>query len=105
MDSAGMPENRYRIAAVYQAGQIRKLIANSREPLGPADIAARLSISVNMAFRMCATMEELGDLEQVGGKYRLGMGLALIWARVRAEREEVRQHAADDLNLLNNITA
>lgn len=82
--------NRYRIEAVYQAGQIIKTIANLKEPAGPSDVAKQLGITVNTAYRMCVTLEELGFLTQIGDKYNLGMGLALFWARKKAMLEGER---------------
>lgn len=82
--------NRYRIEAVYLAGQILKTISEIKRPLGSAEVARELGITVNQAFRMCMTLEELGFLKQVGDKYDLGMGLALFWARKKAMLEGER---------------
>jgi DNA-binding IclR family transcriptional regulator len=83
-------KERYRIEAVHQAGKILKAIAESRNPIGPSEVAKELEITVNTAFRMCITLEELGFLKQVGDKYDLGMGLALFWARKKAILEGER---------------
>jgi DNA-binding IclR family transcriptional regulator len=83
-------KERYRIEAVHQAGKILKAIAESRNPIGPSAVASELGITVNTAFRMCITLEELGFLKQVGDKYDLGMGLALFWARKKAILEGER---------------
>ena len=82
--------NRYRIESVFQAGQILKTIADFKNPVGPSEVATTLGITVNTAYRMCVTLEELGFLKQIGERYDLGMGLALFWARKKAMLEGER---------------
>ncbi|MCX5828732.1 MAG: helix-turn-helix domain-containing protein [Deltaproteobacteria bacterium] len=89
--------NRYRIEAVYQAGQILRAVAESKGAIGSSDIAKSLGITVNTAFRMCVTLEELGFLRQIGDKYELGMGLALFWARKKATLEAEKSGIERDL--------
>lgn len=98
---APAPSNRYRIEAVHEAGLILKLLGNSREPLGSEEIATRLTLTPNKAFRMCATLEELGFLEEAGGKYTIGLGLALIWAKKKAQLETTVKKTTQDLATLN----
>lgn len=93
--------NRYRIETVFQAFQVLKVIADSKEPIGPAEIIKRLDMTMNTAFRMCETLDEVGALRKIGDKYELGMALALFWARVKAKREETERQARNDINLLN----
>ncbi|MDA8155600.1 MAG: helix-turn-helix domain-containing protein [Actinomycetota bacterium] len=82
-----MTDNRYRIDAVYQAGQVLEVVADSREPMGPSEIAAALGIKINAAFRQCVTLDEMGWLKEVNKKYVLGDRLALFWARYKTRRE------------------
>lgn len=93
-------KNRYRIEAVYQAGQVLRTVADHKGLVGASEIAASLGIKVNTAFRMCITLEELGFLKQVGEKYELGMGLALFWARKKATLEGERDGIDRDLTQL-----
>lgn len=90
-------ENRYRVETVYQAGQILKTIADFKRPIGSSEVAKELGITLNTAFRMCLTLEELGFLKQVGEKYDLGMGLALFWARKKSMLEGERTGIEKDL--------
>lgn len=92
--------NRYRIESVYQSGQILRAVAESKGAVGPSDIATNLGITVNTAYRMCVTLEELGFLKQIGDKYELGMGLALFWARKKAALEGERTSIDKDLEAL-----
>ena len=89
--------NRYRIEAVYQAGQVLKTVAESKGAVGPSDIATNLGITVNTAFRMCVTLEGIGFLKQIGDKYELGIGLALFWARKKAMLEGERENVSREL--------
>lgn len=93
-------DNRYRIEAVYQAGQVLRAVAESKGAIGASDIAKNLEITVNTAFRMCVTLEELGFLKQIGERYELGMGLALFWARKKATLEGERNKIESDLKSL-----
>jgi len=92
--------SRYRIETVFQAGQILKAVAQAKELVGPSDIARELDITVNTAFRMCVTLEELGFLQQIGDRYQLGMGLALFWARKKSGLEVERERIESDLKSL-----
>jgi len=92
--------NRYRIEAVYQAGQILKTISEIKRPLGSSEVAKELGITDNTAYRMCVTLEEIGFLKQVGCKYDLGMGLALFWARKKAMLEGERNSIEKQLTEL-----
>lgn len=81
---------RYRIEALFEAGQILKAIAENKNPLGASEVASILGITPNKAYRMCVTLEEMGFLKQVSDKYDLGMALALFWARKKAMLEGER---------------
>lgn len=93
-------DNRYRIESVFQAGQVLRAVAESKGAVGPTEIATSLGITVNTAFRMCATLEELGFLKQVSEKFELGMGLALFWARKKAALESERVTIERDITQL-----
>lgn len=95
-----MKGNRYRIESVFQAGQVLRVVAESKAAVGSTEIAARLGITVNTAFRMCMTLEELGFLKQVSEKFELGMGLALFWARKKATLEGERTAIEQNITLL-----
>jgi DNA-binding IclR family transcriptional regulator len=93
-------KRRYRIEAIAQAGQVLKIIADSKEPLGVADVTRITGIKPNTAFRILVTLEEVGFLKQVGDKYELGMGLALFWARKKSRLLGLREQIDEDLKAL-----
>lgn len=92
--------SRYRIDAVFQAGQVLKVLAMAKEPMGTTYIAKEVGMTVNTAFRMCVTLEELGFIQQIGDRYQLGMGLALFWARKKAGLEAEKARVETDINSL-----
>jgi DNA-binding IclR family transcriptional regulator len=95
-----MEKNRYRIESVYQAGQVLRAVAESKGAVGSTEIAASRGITVNTAYRMCMTLEELGFLKSVNEKFELGMGLALFWARKKATLEGERVAIEKDIEQL-----
>ncbi|MDA8170280.1 MAG: helix-turn-helix domain-containing protein [Nitrospiraceae bacterium] len=92
--------SRYRIDAVYNAGRIIEIISNAREPMGPSELAPKVGVSPNTAFRMCETLDELRILQRVGDKYTLGMALAHCWARYKSRREGERDRIDQELKNL-----
>jgi DNA-binding IclR family transcriptional regulator len=93
-------ENRYRIESVYQAVQVLRAVAETKGAIGSSEIATTLGITSNTAFRMCVTLEETGLLKQIGDKYELGMGNALLWARKKASLEGERDEINKELDQL-----
>ncbi len=92
--------NRYRIEAIAQAGQVLRVIADSKEPMGAQEITRVTGIKPNTAFRILVTLDEVGFLKQIGEKYDLGMGLALFWARKKSRLLGTREQIDGDLNSL-----
>jgi len=86
-----------RIEAVRKAGEILKHLAYVKEPITGADIAKAVDLPVGTVMCHMATLEDLGFVQGVGDKWKLGMGLALIWARVKSSLEADRQRIEDNL--------
>jgi hypothetical protein len=95
-------KDRYFIETVLQAGRVIKTIAESKEPVSAGDIVKAIGLSTNIAFRMCITLESLGWIRQIGDKYELGMGLALLWARKRTQLQEKIKTHTTELDALEN---
>ena len=91
---------RYHIKAVSTAAAVLTAVANSREPMGSKEIAKTINIDPNAAFRQCATLSDLGFLKEEGGKFVLGMGLALFWARKKSHLEGERDKIGAALRTL-----
>ena len=68
------PKADYAIQAVANALRLLQVFRDEDE-IGVAELARRLGLPKNNVFRLLATMEELGFIEQcrVSGRYRLGL--------------------------------
>jgi DNA-binding IclR family transcriptional regulator len=64
-----------------------KYLAEQKEPAPAKLIAQDVNLPVGTVMCHLATLEDLGFTMAVGDRYKLGMGLALFWARVRSELE------------------
>jgi DNA-binding IclR family transcriptional regulator len=76
-----------RIAAVSKAGYILKYLADQKEPCSGADIANAVDLQLGTVMCHLATLEDLGFVQRIGDRVRLGMGIAMIWARVKSNLE------------------
>ncbi|HKA14767.1 MAG TPA: IclR family transcriptional regulator [Myxococcota bacterium] len=86
------PKSDYAIQAVANALRLLQVFREEDE-VGVAELARRLELPKNNVFRLLATMEELGFIEQscASGRYRLGLachslGQAFTRARPLIER-------------------
>jgi DNA-binding IclR family transcriptional regulator len=68
------PKSDYAIQAVTNALRLQ-LVFRDQGEIGVAELARRLGLPKNNVFRLLATMEELGFIEQsrTSGRYRLGI--------------------------------
>lgn len=83
-----MAETSYRrIEAVKLAVNILRHLADQREPVSGKAVA--VAVDAPHATVMChlATLEDEGMVRSVGGHYELGMGMALLWARYKAQAQ------------------
>lgn len=92
-----MAQTYRRIEAVRKAGEILKHMASRKEAVTGPDIAKAVNLPVGTVMCHMATLEELGFVQKVGDGFRLGMGLALIWARVKSGLEGDRARVEREL--------
>jgi len=87
-----MTTERYQIAVVLHALDILDLLAQSREPLGAAEVASRLNMPRNAAFRLLVTLGARGYVHQdeETRKYRLGFQLLRLGNAVQESRDIAR---------------
>ncbi|MDA8082316.1 MAG: helix-turn-helix domain-containing protein [Nitrospiraceae bacterium] len=90
-----------RIKAVSTAGAILKLLAQQKEPVSAGTIGEALKIPTPTVMCHLVTLEELGFVQGINDHWRLGLGLALIYARVKANVEAEQIKAVETLNQLN----
>jgi DNA-binding IclR family transcriptional regulator len=96
----GMSKTYRRIEAVRKAGEILKYLAHQKEPVNGPEIAKALDMAEGTVMCHMATLEDLGFVQGVGDRFKLGMGLALIWARVKSSLEADRQRIDNNLKEL-----
>lgn len=86
-----------RIAAVTKAGEILKYLANQKEPVAGAEVAKAVELQAGTVMCHLATLEDLGFVERIGDRVRLGMGVAMLWARVKSNKETDQAKINGDL--------
>jgi len=91
-----------RIEAVTRTGEILKYLANQKEPTNGPQVAAGVNLPVGTVMCHLATLEDLGFVSTVGDRFKLGMGLALFWARVKSNLEVERERIEKDLEQISN---
>ena len=89
-----------RIEAVNKAGEILKYLAAQKQPVTGPELAESVKMQVGTVMCHLATLGDLGFVRQVGDGWELGMGLALIWARVKSNLEGQRDRIDSDLRSL-----
>ncbi len=90
-----------RIEAVRKTGEILKFLAGQKEPVPCPKIAQAVNLPTGTAMCHLATLEDLGFVSTVGDRFRLGMGLALFWARVKSTLEAERTRIEQNIKSLD----
>lgn len=90
-----------RIEAVKKTGEILRYLAGQKEPITGPKIAQAVNLPPGTTMCHLATLEDLGFVSTVGDRFRLGMGLALFWARVRSGLEADRTRIEQDIKSLD----
>lgn len=89
-----------KIEVLVAANAILNFIAESKEPVNAAEIAKATNLTTDSVFRQLGTMDDLGWVRKIGDGYIPGMGLAVIWARVKANTEGQINKLKQDLDQL-----
>jgi len=83
-----MEEKSYKkIAAVEKTCAILKFLGNTKEPASAQDIANTTSLALGTTMCHLSTLSDFGFVQRIGDHWRIGTGLALIWARVKSNLE------------------
>jgi len=90
-----------RIGAVKTAIAIMRYLSEQRQPVSGQDVAKAMNIPHGTAMSHLATLEDEGFVQCIGGAYKLGMGLALIWARVKSNLEGERDRISKDIESIS----
>lgn len=89
-----------KIEVLIAANEILNVLKNSAEPVGMPEIVKATNLTNDSVFRQLGTMEDIGWVRKVGDGYLLGMGLAVMWARVKANTEGQIDKLKQDLEQL-----
>ncbi|GFO61186.1 hypothetical protein GMST_35110 [Geomonas silvestris] len=90
-----------RIEAVSKAIQILEFLATQKELATGPEIGRAVDIALGTVMCHLVTLEEAGFVQQVGGAYRLGMKLAIFWARVKSNLEGEIARKRQDLESIS----
>jgi DNA-binding IclR family transcriptional regulator len=89
-----------RIAAVKISVAILRHLADQKQPVSGKDVARAVDAPHGTVMCHLATLEDERLVRSVGGAWELDMGLALFWARKKAQLQGQIERAADELNQL-----
>lgn len=76
-----------RIEAVRASVSILRFLADQREAVSGQDVARAVNMPHGTAMCHLATLEDERLVRAVGGAWELDMGLAVFWARRKAQLE------------------
>lgn len=91
-----------RIEAVAKAGAILKYLAQQKNPVSAPAISQSVNMPVGTVMCHLVTLEEIGFVQSISDHWKLGLGLALIYARVRSSLEADRQRIDNTITKLQN---
>ncbi|OGC00113.1 hypothetical protein A2V82_16365 [candidate division KSB1 bacterium RBG_16_48_16] len=89
-----------KIEAVRKTGEVLKYLSSQKDAVTGPELGKAVNLPVGTVMCHLATLEEMGFVQSVGDGYRLGMGLALIWARVKSNLEGDRVRVERDLGAI-----
>lgn len=93
-----MAEKTYRtIEAVRKACEILGVLAEAKEPLTGAEVALRMQMSQGTVMCHLTTLHDAGLVQEIGGGWRLGLKMAVYWARIRATMEVERDRLTENI--------
>lgn len=90
-----------RIGAVKTTIAILRYLSEQREPVSGQDVAKAVGVPHATAMCHLATLEDEGLVQSVGGAYKLGMGMALLWARIKSNLEGERDRISRDIESIS----
>jgi DNA-binding IclR family transcriptional regulator len=89
-----------RIAAIKITVAILRYLADQKQPVSGQDVARSVDVPHGTVMCHLATLEDERLVRSVGGAWELDMGLALFWARKKAQLQGTIDRASDELKQL-----
>ncbi len=90
-----------RIKSVFTTFEILEYLSDCREPVTGSQIANDLDQPFQTVMCHLASHQDKGYVQTIGDKYKIGMKLAVFWARMKSAKESDLQGIQDDLQALN----
>ncbi len=91
-----------RIEAVAKTGAILKYLAGQKEPVPAPVIGHAVSMPTPTVMCHLNTLEEIGFVQGINDHWKLGFGLALIYARVKSALEAEHARIGSEIHKLEN---
>lgn len=93
-----MAEKSYtRVESVKKACRVLGVLAEAKEPLTGSEVAIRVQIPPGTAMSILVSLEDEGFVQEVGGGWKLGMKMAVMWARIRSSMEAERDRLTTNI--------
>jgi DNA-binding IclR family transcriptional regulator len=86
---------------VNKAAEILKYLGNQKTAVTGQDVAQAVGLPAGTAMCHLVTLADAGFIQQVGDGWQVGMGLALIWARVKSNLETSIERQKRDLESIS----
>jgi len=103
MESEAKNEKSYRrIKAVTPTLEILIFLANQREPVSGQAVSDGVGLKYDTTLCYLASLEDFRFVEKIGEHWELGMGAAMLWAKMKAKKQEAKAQAVRDIELLEN---
>lgn len=89
-----------RIGALKTGNNILRFLSDRKHPVSGKEISLALNIKYDTAMCYLATLEDIGNVRQVGECFELGMNMAMFWAKIKSKKETEKQNINRELEML-----
>lgn len=87
-----------RVDSVKKAVGILRFLAEQRGPVSGAEVSRAVELPVGTVMCHLVTMEDDRMVRRIGDHWELGDGMAVLWARRKAQLEGGIQRMRNQLN-------
>jgi DNA-binding IclR family transcriptional regulator len=96
-----MTQSYRKIEAVTKTLEILEYLASQKEPVSGPDVARAVGLPVGTVMCHLATLEEKNFVQRISDRFKLGMMMAILWARVKSNLETQRDRIDRDLESIS----
>lgn len=96
-----MSKSYRRIESLTKGLEILEYLAEQKEPVSGPDIARAVGLPVGTVMCHVITLEEKNHVQRIGDRFRLGMMMAILWARVKSNLETQRERIDQELESIS----